>query len=295
MPQDKIYQVFVSSTYEDLKEERLAVMNALIEKNCIPIGMEYFPASNLKQFEYIKKLIDGVDYYIIIVAGKYGSIEKSSKKSYTQLEYEYARTKNIPIASFVIDCIDNLVSSKVEQTQKGKRRLESFKQYVMSDKMCKTWSNKDELARHVQNSIEELVKSSPRDGWVRPNSIIGQKYVEANDSFDLNHIIKLHPFHSPFSGTTDELVYQATWKDIIMAIVPVLKTPLRASDLEKELRDAFNGISSIDIESIIEQLICFGFVCNKSEGSYYSGYIEVLSLTEKGWKIYGKAKYANIG
>jgi len=39
---DKRYQVFVSSTYEDLKEERQEVMHALLELDCIPAGMGYF-------------------------------------------------------------------------------------------------------------------------------------------------------------------------------------------------------------------------------------------------------------
>jgi hypothetical protein len=290
MAKDKIYQVFVSSTYEDLKEERFAVMNALIEKNCIPVGMEYFPASNMEQFEYIKKLIDEVDYYILIVAGKYGSIEKNSNKSYTQLEYEYAKSKKVPIASFVIQNTDVLVSAKVEKTTKKRKQLENFKQLVMADKMCKTWSNKDELARHVQNAIDELVESSPREGWVRQSSIVKQECNKVHEEFDLNKTVELHPVYNPFSIDNDELVQQTTWRDIIRVIVPVLDTPVTKYDIEKALFDAFKGISSNDTDSIIEQLICFGFVSKKSEGNYYSGYINVLTLTEKGWEVFGKAK-----
>ena len=39
---EKKYQVFVSSTYEDLQEERKKVMEALLQMNCFPVGMEYF-------------------------------------------------------------------------------------------------------------------------------------------------------------------------------------------------------------------------------------------------------------
>ncbi len=290
MVRDKIYQVFVSSTYEDLKEERFAVMNALIEKSCIPVGMEYFPASNLEQFEYIKKLIDEVDYYVLIVAGKYGSIEKNSKKSYTQLEYEYAKSKNVPVASFVIQNIDVLASAKVEKTTKKRKQLERFKQLVMANKMCKTWSNKDELARYVQNAVDELVESSPREGWARPSSILKQGTTKEKYEPDLNQVVILHPVYNPLSFNNDDLVYQTTWRDIIKVIVSVLKTPVREYDIEKALKDSFHGISSRDTESIIEQLICFGLVSKKNEGSYYSGYIDVLSLTEKGWEVYGKAK-----
>jgi Domain of unknown function (DUF4062) len=42
---EKRYQIFVSSTYEDLQEERREVMQSLLKMNCIPTGMELFPAA----------------------------------------------------------------------------------------------------------------------------------------------------------------------------------------------------------------------------------------------------------
>ena len=47
---EKRYQVFVSSTYADLQEERKTVMQALLELDCIPAGMELFPAANEDQW-----------------------------------------------------------------------------------------------------------------------------------------------------------------------------------------------------------------------------------------------------
>ena len=61
---DKRYQVFVSSTYSDLKDERSAIIQALMEIDCIPAGMELFPAADEEQFKFIKSVIDDCDYYI---------------------------------------------------------------------------------------------------------------------------------------------------------------------------------------------------------------------------------------
>ncbi len=47
---EKKYQVFVSSTYKDLSEERQEVMQALLELDCIPVGMELFPAADDDQW-----------------------------------------------------------------------------------------------------------------------------------------------------------------------------------------------------------------------------------------------------
>jgi hypothetical protein len=54
----KRYQVFVSSTFEDLQEERRELWETLISFDYIVVGMEAFPATSSEQFEYIKKQID---------------------------------------------------------------------------------------------------------------------------------------------------------------------------------------------------------------------------------------------
>lgn len=71
---EKRYQVFVSSTFNDLIEERQEILQALLELDCIPSGMELFPAANEDQWTLIKKVINDCDYYIVVIAGKYGSI-----------------------------------------------------------------------------------------------------------------------------------------------------------------------------------------------------------------------------
>ena len=46
---DKRYQVFISSTYSDLKEERGKVMQTVMSLDCIPAGMEFFTAIDSEQ------------------------------------------------------------------------------------------------------------------------------------------------------------------------------------------------------------------------------------------------------
>lgn len=166
---EKRYQVFVSSTYKDLIDERIEVIQALLELDCIPVGMEYFPAADESQWDFIKKLIDESDYYIVIIAGKYGS-EDESGKSYTQKEYEYALNKGIPIISFVHKDIGTLTSNKVENEKEKLKKLEEFKNIVQK-KLCKFWSNPQELGAVVSRSISQAKKNYPRIGWIRADSL----------------------------------------------------------------------------------------------------------------------------
>lgn len=122
---DRKYQVFVSSTYKDLIEERSEVMKSLLELDCIPTGMELFPSADDDQLTYIKKVIDNCDYYVLILGGRYGTLHHSGK-SYTHLEYEYALEKDIPIIAFLHSNPNSLPAWKVEQSSKGKKNMISF-------------------------------------------------------------------------------------------------------------------------------------------------------------------------
>src|SRR5436309_8011810 len=100
MEAERKYQVFVSSTKADLRQEREKVLQALLEVDCIPIAMELFPPSDETAWEYIQRVIDQCDYYVLILAGKYGSIEAGSGLSYTEKEYRYADGNKKPIITF---------------------------------------------------------------------------------------------------------------------------------------------------------------------------------------------------
>lgn len=86
----KRYQVFISSTYTDLELERQAAVEAILKAGHFPAGMELFKAGDKSQLEAIKRWIDKSDVFLLILGGRYGSIEPNSGKSFVQLEYEYA-------------------------------------------------------------------------------------------------------------------------------------------------------------------------------------------------------------
>jgi hypothetical protein len=62
------YQVFISSTYADLREEREAVTWAILTARHIPVGMEAFTATDDRGWQTIKSVIDRSDYYVLILA-----------------------------------------------------------------------------------------------------------------------------------------------------------------------------------------------------------------------------------
>ena len=171
----KKYQVFVSSTYQDLIDERKEVTQALLESNCIPTGMELFPASSKKQWEIIKGVIDDCDYYLLILAGRYGSLginDEGKKTGYTEMEFDYAVQTGKPIIAFIHREIENIPEKKSESSQAGKNRLKKFRVKAETGRMVAYWTNKDNLKSAVLTSIPSLIKDSPSVGWIKAGDIV---------------------------------------------------------------------------------------------------------------------------
>ncbi len=165
MLSQKRYQIFVSSTYEDLTVERQQVAQAILELEHFPAGMEIFPASNETQWELIKKFIAESDYFVVVLAGRHGSTDASGV-SYTERESDYAQELDIPILGFLRKNVDTLPANKVDRDKKAIARLESFRKKIQT-KHCRMWDSPEELGLVVSKSILYVTKMQARTGWVR--------------------------------------------------------------------------------------------------------------------------------
>lgn len=123
---DRRYQVFISSTFTDLIEERKEVIQALLELDCLPAGMGMFPAANDDQWTLIKKVIDLSDFYVVIVGGRYGSMSAEGI-SYTEMEYDYAVAQEKTILGFVHADPGSIPANKSEMGEQARQRLDAFR------------------------------------------------------------------------------------------------------------------------------------------------------------------------
>lgn len=298
---EKKYQVFISSTFTDLRSERKKVMEALLQMNCFPVGMEYFNASDSSQWEVIKSLIRECDYYVLIVAGRYGSIEEESGKSYTQKEFEYALEQNIPVISFVHKNPEEISIDNSETDSKALKLLNSFKTDVQK-RLCKFWGNEDELASQVVLSLNLLIRTKPRIGLVKADKIASE---EAN-----KELLKLKDENEKLSNQVDflsskvpdgtanfqrgkmkyaiqyyseEKIYdddplseiECSWDDIFLSISTLLLNPVTEYQIKNRLDDYLLGdcgkMSNDSMLQILIQLMALKYIISdtfKSDDLY---------------------------
>lgn len=165
----KKLQVFVSSTYEDLIEERQSAVQAILNAGHIPAGMELFTAGDESQKDTIKKWINESDVYLLILGGRYGTLDRSTGKSYTQWEYEYAGSVGKPRFAVVIkeDALEEKVKSGgTKMMEKENPSLyKEFRAEVLS-KVCKFYNDKRDIQLAIFQKLVEYTGDENLVGWV---------------------------------------------------------------------------------------------------------------------------------
>jgi hypothetical protein len=265
----KRYQVFVSSTYADLTEERRKVLQALMEMDCIPAGMEIFPAIDEEQFEFIKRIIDDCDYYILLIGGRYGSTTDEGI-SFTEKEYDYAMECGLKIIALIHGSSNDISFGKSEQDPSRREKLNNFKDKVMTNRLVKFWRTGDELPGLVMSSLLTTIKTYPAIGWVRATGIPNTEVLSEMNSLrkrvsELERELASARAQIPAGPNVDDLVpldekvtikgryiergdvrhprvatswsTRLTWRELFSTVAPQLLLPAYDSALRHNIAD----------------------------------------------------------
>lgn len=295
---DKRYQVFISSTFKDLVDERQETLKAVLEVNHMPAGMELFPASDDKAWNLIKDVIDASDYYILIVGGRYGSLDEEGI-SYTEKEYDYAVEKKKPVIPLLHKNPDNLPRDKTETDGDAWDALQKFRNKVESNHTCVYWENADELKAKVIVGLTSTIKRSPGIGWVRADQVPSratiedlykaqtrikdleselnatvtgpppgtEKLMQGEDEFPID--IKFQARNPKnLASTNYTATIEPTWNEIFSQISPVLMNEASEAQLLQSFKD-FITTYGRDVFKDDEDLIGKSLVNFKSELSQF--------------------------
>lgn len=303
---DKKYQVFVSSTYVDLLEERKEVIQVLLELDCIPIGMELFPASDDDQWSFIQSVIDDCDYYVLILAGRYGSCSEDGL-GYTEMEYRYALKTGKPIISFIHSDPGSISASMTDSDPELANKLVAFRELAQK-KLCKFWKSPTELGGAVGRSIVQLKKRAPAIGWVKANNVPGEgatqeilnlknqidqlkfelaqssastgidvsELSQGEDNFEIEVIAK----GGDGFFTNLKQLYKAsfTWNKVFSALAPLLIDDESEPELKNRLNEFLLKENAADIWEFDEFSVCEEISCHVDKSSFETIIIQLRAL-----------------
>jgi hypothetical protein len=150
--------VFVSSTYEDLIPYRNEVQRVLVRLEQIVKGMEYFGSNPKKPLDVCLETVKSCKVFVGIIGMRYGSVEKETKKSFTQLEYEEAKKNRIPILIYIID-ENHPISPKFVDKDENARRLSDFKDMLTQNHIVSYFNTPENLGQKLTSDLIDVLKS----------------------------------------------------------------------------------------------------------------------------------------
>jgi hypothetical protein len=289
-----------------------------MEMDCIPSGMEMFPASDEEQWEFIKKVIDDCDYYLLVIGGRYGSLS-SDGISYTEKEYQYAVEKGIKVISFLHESPEDLSVSKTDIDPELMAKLSEFRSQVSSGRLVKFWKHANELPGLVALSLTKTIKTYPAVGWVRANNQTSSESLseinelrKQNDKLNKNlaelsikpkasidnladytEVIKLNGnYKKQWQGSSYQWSAEMSWQDIFSCIAPYLlenpsdgsvKITLKKNAIKRTVSDYYE--SDIDdqiFQTIKIQLMALGLVDVAYSKTTKGGMLLFWRITEAG-------------
>lgn len=277
---DKRYQIFISSTFADLKEERQAALRAILELDHMPAGMELFPAADDSAWQLIRDVIDASDYYVLIIGGRYGSLDEEGL-GYTEKEYDYASSTKKPVVPLLHERPDNLPREKTETDQTAWEKLQAFRKKIEKRHTCVYWTSAGDLKAKLIIGLTAATKRNPAIGWVRADQVPSgatlsdvlvlrkrvedlEKQLEAerieppsgtedlfqgDDPFELafrfvaRKTLKGYP---PYEDTGYTATIEPTWNEIFAGIAPSLINEASDADLRKAFRIHFSALATAD-------------------------------------------------
>jgi len=304
----KKYQVFISSTFDDLKEHRDAVVKAVLQLGHLPVGMEMFSAGDQTQWETIKSYIDSSDYYLVVLAHRYGSKDPASGIGYTEQEYDYAGEQRVPRLGFVIDRNANWPMNQVQKDTIAE--LDAFKEKVAKNRIVKFWDTSDKLTSQVIASLANEIAINPRIGWVRATEAASPQVAEelarlskenkelssklnSLENYDelssINEIISREFCHVPVGSEEKEV----SFRELFMVSCSNQEKPHTLNIYWAILKQLGAGQSNNfrPIKAGLEEMAKLGLfevVRSQQPGSDIAHW----NLTEKGKKLYTKIQYS---
>lgn len=239
---DKKYQVFVSSTYEDLFQARKKIIETVLSLYHFPVGMEMFSADDAEQWDIIRETIDGSDYYVVIIGHKYGSVAPSGL-SYTEMEYNYAKSLGIPVLAFIRDRDVGTKPHEREVEASKNESLDKFVEKAKANKMCNFWNSIDDLATKVAIALPKIMMRTPRTGWVRGDKTISNEISEELAELSLENRKlreKVREFESQILVDRPVLKLSMIDTEIVLEFIPYIAkqeyvTEFKSEDIPSDL------------------------------------------------------------
>src|SRR5262249_17757842 len=139
-------------------EHRQQAMDACLREGIFPRAMEHLPARDADAIRVSLEMVDEADIYIGIYAWRYGHVPEGHDISVTEMEFDRAVERGIPILVFTIHNKHPLTIEMVEADKDAQEKLTKLKERACHGRGRLQFRSPVELRSHIIQSLSALLK-----------------------------------------------------------------------------------------------------------------------------------------
>ena len=160
-----LFRAMISSTAIDLPEHRKLAIDACLRVGLRPIVMENLPAQDASGVSTALEMVDEADIYIGIYGWRYGWVPHGSDISITEMEFNRAVERGLPILVFIMDDDHPVKKGDVEFSKTAQQKLKKFKARARKGRVLQKFKSPDDLRAKIIQALADLtLRLKPKTG-----------------------------------------------------------------------------------------------------------------------------------
>src|SRR5660397_114170 len=262
-------RIYVSSTFNDLKEFREHVRLQLRQMGHEDIAMEYYVAENQRPLDKCLKDVATCDLYIGIFAQRYGYIPPEQQKSITEIEYRTAFDKRKDRLIFLLD---EEASWPTKFVDKGKdaEKISSLRNELSQENLVSFFKYPHELKSLIATAVHN---------WEKKDRVIPQK--KEAEELDIGSYQKAIESESASVNQISDIPKIKTQEEVHREKIKVCESLNKGFALNRlgkyqEAITAYDKALEIDPQNLEE---------------FYEKHFDKLLWNNKGLALYNLSKY----
>ncbi|MGH8625184.1 MAG: DUF4062 domain-containing protein [Gammaproteobacteria bacterium] len=147
---------FIASTTMDLVEHRKAAQDACLRVGIFPVAWEDFPARDVDATTELRHMVDESDIFICILGQRYGSMSKDTGISFTEMEFDRAVERGLPILVFTMHQDHPVTLDAISVDNDSREKLERFKEKACRDRLWVEFKSPEDLRGRILEALTAL-------------------------------------------------------------------------------------------------------------------------------------------
>jgi len=152
-------KIFISSTYTDLRQHRRVLIDSLLALDSAfeILAMEYFGDDPSSSIKLSRSKVKDADIYLGVFGWRYGTVDRATKMSVTEIEYRTALASRLPSYNYLLSEEHAVVPAAVETGSRAHKILK-LRAEIQERHVVQFFTTPEDLGRRATIDVARYLR-----------------------------------------------------------------------------------------------------------------------------------------